>query len=176
MFGILQMSADDTVLTNLFCRSCAYNLRGLCFFGLFPECAEPIQNSLDSAISHISLVLREDRVNIANRFRFERIAEEIGRPVDGLMFIRDSITFIQSKKPGVNLTAKDVCDGIRAHARKYFNDENEARELLAEWGVTSGEAMGEMVFGLVRHGLLQASEGETVEQFAGQFDLERLFD
>jgi uncharacterized repeat protein (TIGR04138 family) len=169
------MASNDTITTNLFCRSCAYNLRGLSLSGVCPECAEPIQNSLVSATSSLDRLLNEDPKNVARRLRFEEVAKSIGCSVDGLTFVVDAIREASGWKEADEYGAKHVCMAVRIHAVNYFNNQEEAGEMLASWGLKSGEDVGKIIFGLVRQGFMQSSPGDSIEQFSGLFDVEHLF-
>ena len=169
------MPATDTINHNLFCRACAYNLRGLSLSGACPECGEPIQKSLISATSDLDRLIKEDPRNVARRQSFEEIAQKIGCSADSLMFVVDAVRkATRWRKPG-NYDAQHVCMAVRIHAINYFNSEAEAKEMLAEWGLRTGDDIGKIIYGLVEHGFMQKTEGDSVEQFSGQFDLERLF-
>jgi len=168
------MTRDDTIIHDLPCRACAYNLRGLSAEGLCPECAEPIRNSYSSEISHLAKVLDEDPHTVASRLHYEKIATGIGCSVDALLFVFDTYRQTRSIDPAKNVTAADICGALRAYARKYFNNEAEARELLQDWGITRSEDVGKIIFGLVQEGLIQTSEGDRIEQFEGLFTLENL--
>jgi len=71
-------------------------------------------------------------------------------------------------------TAADVCEVVRDHALPYFNDVDEAKELLAEWGIRASEDLGRIVYALVDAGMLRAEPNNSVRDFDGLFRLETL--
>jgi uncharacterized repeat protein (TIGR04138 family) len=171
------MSKSQTIGTNVLCSNCAYNLRGLQYDGLCPECGESIANSFKVATSNLAKLLDDDPVNMANRLKFQAVADKVGCSVDGLMFVIDSIRQATTwKAMDHHYDAKFVCMAVRLRAIRYFNNEEEARELLAEWGLTSGVEIGKIVYGMVEAGLMRKREGDSIEQFSPElFDLGRLF-
>jgi uncharacterized repeat protein (TIGR04138 family) len=169
------MSRNDMIATDLPCRACAYNLRGLSFKSVCPECAEPIQNSLVSATSYLAKLLGEDPQNMARRLKHLGVANDIGCSVDALMFVIDAIQQAHSREPTVVLDAVHICRAVQTRAKTYFNDETEARDLLDEWGIRGSEDIGKIVVGLIQHGLLQTLHADTLDQFNGLFSLENLF-
>ena len=169
------MASSDTITTDLFCRACAYNLRGLSLTGKCPECAESIQNSLVSATSGLARLLDEDIRNVALRSRFQGVAKKIGCSTDGLMFVLGALRAASQWKEGKEYDANHVCMAVRIHAINYFNNKEEARDLLSSWGLTCGEDIGKIIFGLVERGMIQKSEDDKLEQFSGLFDLNQIF-
>jgi uncharacterized repeat protein (TIGR04138 family) len=169
------MPKFQTITTNVLCANCAYNLRGLQYDGLCPECGEPIRNSVKIATAKMAKLLDDDPVNMANRLKFQAISENVGCTVDALMFVIDAIRQVAEWKATDQYEARFVCMAVRLRSIRYFNNEEEARELLTEWGLTDGETIGKIIYGLVEHGCLRKQESDSIEQFAGLFDLQHLF-
>ena len=51
-----------------------------------------------------------------------------------------------------------------------------AREVLAQWGITSTDDFGDVVFNLIEADLLQKTADDRREDFAHLFDFESAFD
>lgn len=169
------MSGDDMIAADLPCRACAYNLRGLSFKGVCPECGESIPNSVASATAHLAKILGEDRQNMARHVKYLGIAQNIDCSVNALLFVKDAIQQARRIDPTADMNAAWICQSVQTRAKSYFNDADEARELLDEWGIRGSEDVGKIVFGLVQHGLLQTSNGDTMAQYYGLLSLEDLF-
>jgi len=161
------MSQIPTIESDVPCKNCGYNLRGLSVDHICPECGEPIRFSAHMALANNANELR-------HYFRSRHvaaIARSVGYSVDAVMFVQDAVSF--SMQPG-HRTAREVCRDFADYARQYFNDRDEAIELLREWGVCRSEDVGRIVFGLVRAGMLVAGPEDREEDFAGLFTLENL--
>jgi putative glutamine amidotransferase len=161
-----------TISEDLTCRNCAYNLRGLRYDGLCPECGEPIANSFQSATSQLAKLLDDDPVNMARRLKFQGIADELNSTVDAVLFVFDAIDQFRRRNPDVHANPRMICSAVRDRAKQYFNDAEEARELLEEWGVRTGEDVGKISFALARHGLLNLSNEMRLVDFEGLFALD----
>ena len=64
--------------------------------------------------------------------------------------------------------------GVREYALSQFGPM--ARRVLMEWGITSCEHIGEMVFLLVDAGLLGKTEEDRIEDFKKGYDFKEAFD
>ena len=157
------------------CENCKYNLRGLPADRACPECGQEPRFSapMDAA---------ENANDLRRYFRARpllKTAAQAGYPVDALLFVGDVIRFLhadQALRGQIrHVGARQVCDGLRDYAFQYFNDTAEAMDLLGEWGLRRSEDVGRVVFALVRAGELQARAEDREEDFAGLFELERLF-
>jgi uncharacterized repeat protein (TIGR04138 family) len=169
------MAQTGTIANNLPCRSCAYNLRGLQFDGVCPECGELIADSFQSATAQMAKLLDEDPANMARRIKSQALADKVGCTVDALTFVLDAVRQASSWKAKKEYDAKFVCMAVRIYAVRYFNNEEEARDLLASWGLTSGDQIGKIIYGLVEQGFLRKQEGDSIDQFSGLFDLKHIF-
>jgi uncharacterized repeat protein (TIGR04138 family) len=69
-----------------------------------------------------------------------------------------------------HLSGRELLTGLARLAREEFGQL--APTVFREWGVTSGEDVGEMVFHLVRRGQLSARPEDTLDDFRG-YDLLR---
>lgn len=69
-----------------------------------------------------------------------------------------------------HLSGRELLEGLARLARDQFG--SLAPMVFQEWGVASGEDVGDMVFQLVRAGQLSARPEDTLDDFRG-FDLAR---
>lgn len=69
-----------------------------------------------------------------------------------------------------HLSGRELLDGMTRLAKDQFGAL--APMVFAEWGVTSGEDVGDMVFQLVQSGQLSARPEDTLDDFRG-YDLAR---
>lgn len=165
---------DDvpTVEPDCPCRGCGYNLRGLRFDGNCPECASPVSRTL-VLIADLRETVR-DVVDRKRRRQVAPVAERAGISVDAALFVWDAWSF--AHKHGVSpSTAADVCEVVKDHVLNYFHDEDEARDLLTEWGLCRSEDVGRIIFACVELGWLVAEPHESVRDFDGLFTLDTLF-
>lgn len=68
-----------------------------------------------------------------------------------------------------HLSGRELLAGVVSLARREFG--MMAPMVFREWGVRTGEDVGEIVFELVRAGQLSARPEDTMEDFRGDFDL-----
>ena len=64
-------------------------------------------------------------------------------------------------------------DGMRQYALENYGPM--AKTLLNEWGVSSTEDFGEIVFNLVENNLLAKTEEDSREDFGNGFDFDKAF-
>jgi hypothetical protein len=166
------MRDTGTISNNLPCRKCAYNLRGLKFDGRCPECGEPIRDSFAAAAAELARLLNEHPQNVVHRLKFQGIADEAGATVDAVLFVFDAIGEAHKKKPSVEMNPVAICAAVSARVKAYFNDPGEAKELLEEWGLRSGEDIGRIAAELQKHELLPNSIVIFPDDFSGQFSLD----
>ena len=140
------MPEPPTIDGDVPCMECGYNLRTLSVKGLCPECGLEVMDSIVAASG------THDAASAAmqtyRRQQFEPLAA----------------------------TARDVCRAVRDYATRYFNDRDEAINLLSEWGIRSSEDVGRIIFTFVGAGQLAAGPHDTLGDFDGLFVLDRLFD
>ena len=166
------------IQSDLPCRACGYNLRGLPVEHVCPECGEPTARTVAEAPAS-RFPEGADLRHARRAMRFMPAAESAGCSVDGVMFVFDALNsahWLLAAFTGSHMNAVQACGCVRAHALRYFNDAAEARDLLAEWGIRRSEDVGRIVFALVHQGLLRASPEDSPSDFDGLFTLETLFD
>jgi uncharacterized repeat protein (TIGR04138 family) len=177
------MPDDLHIPCDLPCEGCGYNLRTLDVDALCPECGHPVTQTLTAHPYHPGSRLA-DLLDALRRRPYTAIAQQAGCEVDAILFILDAFEFaralhgrlsLSADRAKQHITARDLCDAVAGHARRYFNDPDEARELLAEWGIRRSEDVGRIIFTMVDAGRLAAQEGESASDFDGLFTLDTLF-
>jgi uncharacterized repeat protein (TIGR04138 family) len=73
-----------------------------------------------------------------------------------------------------HISGAELADGVRNLALRQFGPL--ARTVLEHWGIHSTEDMGEIVFALVKAGILIKEEEDRIEDFRGIFDFEEAFE
>ena len=172
------MADVPTIFDDCPCVACEYNLRGLTVDQRCPECGEPITRTLRRILGVVrpetGVWIRDALASVEAR-RLGAVAAKAGCTVDAVRFLCHAFNVAKGQPGGGRVTAGHVCDGVRDWAIRYFNDTDEAKELLAEWGITRSEDVGRIVFAMVQLGHMKAEEGETIRDFDGLFTLETLF-
>jgi hypothetical protein len=122
---------------DLTCVACEYNLRGLMTDGKCPECGAAIHATLER-VPPGEIPELEDVILKIRRRRYEPQARAAGASIDAVMIVHDAVryaTLIARRNSSQielrHATALDVCKAFREHAQLYFNDAEEAKELLA---------------------------------------------
>jgi uncharacterized repeat protein (TIGR04138 family) len=95
---------------------------------------------------------------------------------EGYAFLLEALDFtIQRRGKGrKHVSGPELLDGYRDFAVAQFG--LLARPVLAEWGVTSTDDVGEMVFALIEEDLLQKTADDRREDFHALFDFTETFD
>lgn len=80
----------------------------------------------------------------------------------------------ESDAPGKrHISGQDLLAGFRERALDEFGPL--ALDVITEWGITRTEDIGNIVFNMVRHGLLGASDQDSPNDFRNGFDLREAF-
>jgi uncharacterized repeat protein (TIGR04138 family) len=172
------MSDVPTIDGDVPCSGCGYNLRTLKADARCPECGREVTDSVtDARATHEAAA---DVYHYLRRRPFEALAASVGYPVDAVMFVRDALRWVEATgRPHpdgrLHATALDVCRGVRDYAARYFNDQAEALDLLAEWKLRSSEDVGRIIYGMVEAGLLKTSRQDSPCDFDSLFVLDDLF-
>jgi len=155
---------------DLPCTQCQYNLRGLTLGGKCPECGQSVSESFNKAMAEDP----EGCWDVAVALRREWVADAMtvaGYPADAGLFLIGALqmTRTQSRR------AEDICNAVRDYAAWYFNDRDEALDLLKEWRLSSSEDVGRVLSVLADADLIEADANQSSADFAGRFTLENLF-
>ena len=99
---------------------------------------------------------------------------------DAYYFVREGLDFTQQKltkaagaKEPRHVSGRELMDGMRVYALDNYGPM--AKTLLNEWGVSSTEDFGEIVFNLVENNLLAKTEEDSREDFGKGFDFDEAF-
>ncbi|HEX4792644.1 MAG TPA: hypothetical protein VH370_02570 [Humisphaera sp.] len=182
----LKSAAAMEIHGDLPCVDCRYNLRGLQTDGNCPECG----TAIEKALGRSRLNGNGSLLTAVRRTRFYPVMAVSGCPIDGVLFVHDSMRTAVRRKiqevgqgksireagkgRSVHVSAADICEGFRVHAKHYFNDQSEAMDLLNEWGLRSSEDVGRVIFAMVAVGALVVTEQDSIEHFSGLFTLDSL--
>ena len=124
---------------DLPCSRCGYNLRGLTAAHDCPECGTPAMETLKQAARGQLRGATRDAAFYRTAL-LAPVADAAGATVDGVLFVMDALAMATPSETtgstgAVQLTAVEICRGVHAYVHAYFNDAEEARDLLAEWKV-----------------------------------------
>jgi uncharacterized repeat protein (TIGR04138 family) len=107
------------------------------------------------------------------------VAEDPRYDEQAYHFLREALDFtikLLEKPPegrGRHVSGSELLDGIRQFALKEYGPI--AYTVLRTWGITRCEDFGELVFNMVRHGLLGKTDDDRKEHFAGGYDFDSAF-
>ncbi|MDP7396579.1 MAG: hypothetical protein QGF67_04915 [Lentisphaeria bacterium] len=107
------------------------------------------------------------------------VADDSRYPPEAYFFIQEAVTYTaeQLERRGndgnQHITGKELLDGIRQHALSEFGPM--ARLVFDEWGIHCTEDFGNIVFSMVSHNLLGASDEDTISDFRDIYDFEKAF-
>jgi uncharacterized repeat protein (TIGR04138 family) len=100
---------------------------------------------------------------------------------EAFRFLYESLEFAlrlsgRSEAEGVDrhVSGREVLTGMRACALQQFGPL--AAHVWRSWGVRESLDWGRIVFLLVEHGLLKRQDGDTIEDFAENFDFDQVFE
>lgn len=94
-------------------------------------------------------------------------------------FLREALDFTQKEvgrdkaEPERHVTGQQLLEGVRGYALREYGPM--ALMVLAEWGITRGEDIGELVFNLIDQRILKKTASDSREDFKGGFDFETAF-
>jgi len=121
------------------------------------------------------------------RITFEKAVRQIAHKnkryaPEAYFFIFDALSETQQTMmakrppdgPEFHVTGQELLEGIREHARKEFG--YMAKTVFEEWGVTSTEDFGRIVFHLVDGGLMRKTESDSLDDFRNSYDFSSAFE
>ena len=106
-------------------------------------------------------------------------------PESGVRFVLDVlVTASQMKFKATGhsepLDVELICSAFDTYAREYFNDPQEAIELLEEWEIFTSDQLGEVVEAIAGMGKMKLIPGQTPESlgasFEGRFSVRGMFE
>ncbi len=108
------------------------------------------------------------------------IAADPRYPEDAYDFVRAGVSHtgkqLKAEKTSVkrhHITGRQLLEGLRELALKEFGPL--ALEVLHEWGIDCTDDFGNIVFNLVNHKLLGASDEDSPDDFAKGYDFTEAF-
>ena len=91
-------------------------------------------------------------------------------------FVFEALDFTLRRRGGAarHVSGAEIMESVRLLALEQFG--YLARAVLAQWGITSTDDFGDVVFNLIEADLLQKTADDRREDFAHLFDFESAFD
>jgi uncharacterized repeat protein (TIGR04138 family) len=103
------------------------------------------------------------------------LAEDARFRLEAYVFIMDALDVAVSRKPvRGHVSGRELLDGVKEYGRHLFGPT--AKMVFTHWGVTRTEDFGDIVFNLVRAGVLSTSDNDSRDDFVGVYDIEEVFD
>ena len=95
---------------------------------------------------------------------------------EAYLFVFDALDHTIACRSGArrHVSGREIMEGVRTLALERFGFL--ARTVLREWGITSTDQFGEIVFHLISVDLLQKTADDRPEDFIGLYDFETAFD
>jgi uncharacterized repeat protein (TIGR04138 family) len=108
--------------------------------------------------------------------KLERIVAEDKRyRLEGYIFIMHALDMAISKRQvRGHVSGEELLEGVRDYGRHLFGPT--AKMVFEHWGVLGTEDFGNIVFNLVRAGILSTSDTDSPEDFAGVYDFAEVFE
>jgi uncharacterized repeat protein (TIGR04138 family) len=145
------------VRADVHCVQCGLNLRDQPIRGACPECGHSVHRAV---LEHVAATTGHSET----RVWFVRIASyHIFRRIKSL-----------GGDPARHLTARDFCLKIRDYAIEHAGSRDRALAFLRDMSFVNSEDIGQIVFGPVDVGLLQARPEDRLEDFRDLFTIEEL--
>ena len=95
--------------------------------------------------------------------------------VEAYSFVLEALSFTLRKlKELRHLNAAELLEGIRQYAIKSFGPM--AKTVFETWGIKSCEDFGEVVYDLVRIGLITKRESDSKAEFREGYDFQEAFE
>jgi uncharacterized repeat protein (TIGR04138 family) len=112
------------------------------------------------------IIKKDDRFSIhAYQFIFEALdftASNLGKKYNS------------SKEEERHVTGQELSEGIKQYALKKFG--YMTKKIFEQWGITKSKDFGEIVFNLVKSGLMGKTESDSVEDFDNLYDFKVEYD
>lgn len=93
-------------------------------------------------------------------------------------FIRNAVNYTAIKlerhknKDSKHISGRELLIGIADYASEQFGPF--AKDVLLNWGIVDGLAIGNIVFNMINEKLLTANENDSLEDFAIDFNFEKV--
>ena len=96
----------------------------------------------------------------------------IGYPKDALIFVLGGWSEFEVYNQS-HIDGETLCWRLHDYALKLYG--SDARKQLSDWKITTTSDFGNIVFGLVDHGLVRTTESDKIDDFEGVFEFESQF-
>jgi uncharacterized repeat protein (TIGR04138 family) len=93
---------------------------------------------------------------------------------EGLDYTLKSLKRTRGRNTQRHVTGAELLDGLRQYTLKEFGPMGKV--VLNEWGLTTCEDFGHIVFVLVEHGVLGKSENDSLDDFRPIYTFEEAFE
>lgn len=183
----LEIPPDRRIPRDMACANCGHNLRGLRERDACPACGRAVLESIDAA-PRTATHPDDQRLLAHRRAVLVPVAEEIGYPVEALLFVLDAVHHVRGPRrtlwqvlcrmPARSAAPADLCSAIRTYARVHFHDASAARHALAEWRLRDGHDIATIAAALVRHEYLHLPDmpvWSAPSAFDNLFSLDQLW-
>ncbi len=119
------------------------------------------------------------------RSNFDQVVQEIVQKdtrydIHAYRFVREGLDYtLKSLKRSAStsnqrhVSGPELLDGIRHYTLREFGPMSKL--VLNEWGVSTCQDFGQIVFNLVQHGVLGKSESDKLEDFSETFTFDEAF-
>lgn len=95
--------------------------------------------------------------------------------LEAYSFVLEALSFTLRKlKAPRHLNASELLEGMRQYAIKFFGPM--AKTVFESWGIKSCEDFGEVVFDLVRMGLITKKDSDSKADFKEGYDFQEAFE
>lgn len=107
------------------------------------------------------------------------LTEDTRYPLEAYVFLRLALDFTihttnkPTHGPARHITGQELLDGIRLYALQEFGPIT--RTVLDAWGITKTDDFGELVFNLVKQGVLGKTDQDKKEDFANGYSFQTAF-
>ena len=108
--------------------------------------------------------------------KIEDIIAEDGRyRLEAYVFIMNALDVTVSRKPvRGHVSGEELLKGVKDYGQHLFGPT--ARMVFEHWGVRETDDFGNIVFNLVRAGILGKSDSDSVDDFTGVYDFGDVFE
>ena len=122
----------------------------------------------------------------------ELLCEDPRYPLEAYQFVRDGLSYAQEilgyggksteteKEETIeeriverHMTGQQLCEAIRRYAVDQYGFM--AKVVLNNWGICETGDLGEIVYNLIRIGMMKKSDDDRREHFDGVFDFDEVF-
>ncbi len=154
----LTQIVGETMTKRDLCEVCGKEFADMARRG---DCIPLDSLTSDTTETRLTLIVASDPRYAKAAYRFVQ---------DGLA--RTVTMFWEPGKPG-HISGAQLLEGLRELAIESFG--KRAKAQLNSWGIFKCEDFGEVVFNLVKAGMLAKQEGETKEAFQGGYNFDVAF-